>query len=173
MQLLPVYFKMLNLRLADPPRGKYGYPECPLLGRPHGEDLRLGTDEELLSQHPLVKLSQLRPSCACTWRREIPNQNHPAECWELIKECCCFLLLTLSKVWAQHEAWTQDPEVKSHVLYWLSQPGAPGVLLLYIKFCDNLLHSSKWLESYLPYIFHINSITSILFRKDYFVLTND
>ena len=46
-----------------------------------------------------------------------------------------------SKLYAQHGAWTHDPEIKSCMLYWLSQPEAPdsylklaGIGALYLMF---------------------------------------
>ena len=41
---------------------------------------------------------------------------------------------------AQHGAWTHNPKIKSHVLYWLSQLGAP----LLIHFFFNREGDSQW-----------------------------
>ena len=35
------------------------------------------------------------------------------------------IFFSLNKLYAQCGAWTYDPEIKSHMVYPLSQPGAP------------------------------------------------
>lgn len=56
------------------------------------------------------------------------------------------LFFFLSRLNTQHRAWTQDPEIKSHVLYQFSQPGPP--VLIYgwpFAFRDLLTsHHRKW-----------------------------
>ena len=39
-------------------------------------------------------------------------------------------ILFLSNLYTQHGARTHNLEIKSHMLYWLSQPGAPQLHLL-------------------------------------------
>ena len=42
------------------------------------------------------------------------------------------LFFFLSKLYAQREPRTQDPQIKSRMLYQLSQPGATQIFMLYI-----------------------------------------
>ena len=37
-----------------------------------------------------------------------------------------FKILFLSYLYTQHGAQTQNPQIKSHMLFWLSQPGVPN-----------------------------------------------
>ena len=39
-------------------------------------------------------------------------------------------MVFLSKLYAQHGARTHDPKIKSHMLYSLSQPGAPNMMFV-------------------------------------------
>ena len=58
-------------------------------------------------------------------------------------------ILFLSNLYNQHGAWTYNPEVKSHMLYWLSQPGAPYQIisiserLLYVAEHTQLVHAQS------------------------------
>ena len=38
-----------------------------------------------------------------------------------------FNFIYLSNLYTQHGARTHDPEIKSHIFFQLSQPGAPGI----------------------------------------------
>lgn len=42
--------------------------------------------------------------------------------------CCC-----LSKLHAEHGAWTQDPQIKNCMFYWLRQPGTPYLHLSFLN----------------------------------------
>lgn len=61
------------------------------------------------------------------------------ESYQKIYIFCCFLTLGWStkgnisffKLYAQHEAWTHDPEIKSHAPPTHSQPGAPNGSFLF------------------------------------------
>jgi len=41
----------------------------------------------------------------------------------LMALCTSMTFFFLSKLWAQGGAWIHDPEIKSHMFHWLSQPG--------------------------------------------------
>jgi len=54
-----------------------------------------------------------------------------------------------SNLYIQHGAWIPDPEIKSHMLLWLSQPGSPKVFIIFIK--SNYIpnpRSYSWEELY-------------------------
>ena len=51
-----------------------------------------------------------------------------------------------SRLYAQCEAWTHDPEIKSRMLYGLSQPGTPEVSLDEAKSIVTWMSSKKEYE---------------------------
>ena len=49
------------------------------------------------------------------------------DCLALRRHLFCFKILFLSNLYTQRGTWTHDPEIKSHVLFWISRPSAPIV----------------------------------------------
>ena len=74
-----------------------------------------------------------------------------------------------SKLYAQCRAWAQDPEIKSHMLYWLSQPGVPGLFIfkdiLWLPFYCLSNHqwiSSTFLSLFFPTNFQLSYICFVM-----------
>ena len=64
----------------------------------------------------------------------------------LFKKNFIFKILFLSNLYTQCGAWAHSPEISSHMLYLLSQPGAPDMNILeYIVLSELLEHNIYFL----------------------------
>lgn len=91
--------------------------------------------------------------------------------YEQIKSCPASHPLTSCLSSVDHLiaiSWDFKPEPSS----WMLRDNKRVLLLYTTKLWDDLLHNNEWLECYLFHIFHVYSLTSVLFRKDCFGLRN-